>query len=575
MEHKGKRHSIKGYLMAGGIGGSFLLLALLMIFGGYIIAQYRRIYEREHEILTSDYAHKLGHDIDLLESYIKNIYSDNVHYQILKRPQITESQWMQATYYLNNNFRAKAGILDYFGGVFYYDEKWNSLRSEFSNYPYEGDSYRLNQLVKEVVRPLTDERMPCRAVMTYEEETYLVYVLGDHGKQLGYLINLSRYFAQRENMQLVIADLAGNILVSQGAGILDGDSAAREIARKGQNSGFTCMISKENVSGQDLQILLVHQDKQLAFWNRIEFWLLFILIPFMAFAVLWNVYRFVRRIIYQPIDHFVHRLTEMKMEELPENFGDTGGESQLEEICLINEKLDELIAEMRQLEQDKYKKEKEADAALLQYYQLQVSPHFFLNCLNIIASLLHEQDVETVNTMIYSVSRHFRYVFQDYNSQVLLEEELEEVSAYCNIYIIKNSVPLLLQQQVSEETKSYEVPILCIQTFVENSIKYAVSKDRVLSVTIRANRIKDEGRAYLRICIMDNGEGYRPEVLEQLNRPVKEFQYHSRHVGVDNIKYRIFLLYGERAKLYFYNSPAGGAVTEMLLPQEENESADY
>ena len=561
--------------MAGGIGGSFLLLALLMIFGGYIIAQYRRIYEREHEILTSDYAHKLGHDIDLLESYIKNIYSDNVHYQILKRPQITESQWMQATYYLNNNFRAKAGILDYFGGVFYYDEKWNSLRSEFSNYPYEGDSYRLNQLVKEVVRPLTDERMPCRAVMTYEEETYLVYVLGDHGKQLGYLINLSRYFAQRENMQLVIADLAGNILVSQGAGILDGDSAAREIARKGQNSGFTCMISKENVSGQDLQILLVHQDKQLAFWNRIEFWLLFILIPFMAFAVLWNVYRFVRRIIYQPIDHFVHRLTDMKMGELPENFGDTGGESQLEEIRLINEKLDELIAEMRQLEQDKYKKEKEADAALLQYYQLQVSPHFFFNCLNIIASLLHEQDVETVNTMIYSVSRHFRYVFQDYNSQVLLEEELEEVSAYCNIYIIKNSVPLLLQQQVSEETKSYEVPILCIQTFVENSIKYAVSKDRVLSVTIRANRIKDEGRAYLRICIMDNGEGYRPEVLEQLNRPVKEFQYHSRHVGVDNIKYRIFLLYGERAKLYFYNSPAGGAVTEMLLPQEENESADY
>ena len=575
MEHKGKRHSIKGYLMAGGIGGSFLLLALLMIFGGYIIAQYRRIYEREHEILTSDYAHKLGHDIDLLESYIKNIYSDNVHYQILKRPQITESQWMQATYYLNNNFRAKAGILDYFGGVFYYDEKWNSLRSEFSNYPYEGDSYRLNQLVKEVVRPLTGERMPCRAVMTYEEETYLVYVLGDHGKQLGYLINLSRYFAERENMQLVIADLAGNILVSQGAGILDGDSAACEIARKGQNSGFTCMISKENVSGQDLQILLVHQDKQLAFWNRIEFWLLFILIPFMAFAVLWNVYRFVRRIIYQPIDHFVHRLTEMKMEELPENFGDTGGESQLEEIRLINEKLDELIAEMRQLEQDKYKKEKEADAALLQYYQLQVSPHFFLNCLNIIASLLHEQDVETVNTMIYSVSRHFRYVFQDYNSQVLLEEELEEVSAYCNIYIIKNSVPLLLQQQVSEETKSYEVPILCIQTFVENSIKYAVSKDRVLSVTIRANRIKDEGRAYLRICIMDNGEGYRPEVLEQLNRPVKEFQYHSRHVGVDNIKYRIFYFTGKRQSSISITVLLEGAVTEMLLPQEENESADY
>ena len=67
---------------------------------------------------------------------------------------------------------------------------------------------------------------------------------------------------------------------------------------------------------------------------------------------------------------------------------------------------------MRRLEQDKYRKEKEAGAALLQYYQLQVRPHFFLNCLNIIAALLNERDVETVNTMIYSVSSHFRYVFR-------------------------------------------------------------------------------------------------------------------------------------------------------------------
>lgn len=575
MRHKRKGHSIKGYLTAGGIGGSFLLLALLLIFGGYIITQYRRIYEREHEILTSDYARKLSHDIDLLESYIENIYSDNVHYQMLKRSQITESQWMQAAYYLNNNFRAKAGILDYFGGLFYYDGKWDSLRSEFSGYPYAGDSYRLNQLIKEEAGSRVNERMPCKVIMTYEEEVYLVYIFGDHGRLLGYLVNLSRYFAQREDMQTVIADLEGNILVSQGDMILNGKAASEAVRSKEERSGLTYMISRENVGDQDLQILLVHQDRQLAFWNRIEFWLLFILIPFTAFAVLWNVYRFVKRIIYQPIDHFVHRLTEMKTEELPQNFGDAGGEDQPEEIRLINEKLDELIAEMRQLEQDKYKKEKEANAALLQYYQLQVSPHFFLNCLNIVASLLHEQDVDTVNTMIYSVSSHFRYVFRDYNSRVSLEEELEEVSAYCNIYIIKNALPLLLQFQVSEDIKAYKVPILCIQTFVENSIKYAMRKDKVLSVMIRADRIEHEGEEYIRICITDNGEGYSPEVTEQLNRPVKEFQYHSRHVGVDNIKYRIFLLYGEKAKLYFYNSPAGGAVTEILLPQEKNESADY
>ena len=77
------------------------------------------------------------------------------------------------------------------------------------------------------------------------------------------------------------------------------------------------MISRKDLEGENLRILLVHKDEKLAFWNQMEFWLLFILIPLTAFAVLWNVYRFVKRIIYQPIDHFVHRLTEMKKGELP------------------------------------------------------------------------------------------------------------------------------------------------------------------------------------------------------------------------------------------------------------------
>ena len=148
------------------------------------------------------------------------------------------------------------------------------------------------------------------------------------------------------------------------------------------------------------------------------------------------------------------------------------------------------------------------------------------------------------------------------------------MKAYCNIYIIRNAMPILLQIQLDEEDESYQVPILCIQTFVENSIKHAVSKNRVLSISIMADRIEDEEQRYVRIRISDNGEGYQPQRLEELNRPVTQFQYHSRQVGVDNIKYRIYLLYGERARLYFYNSPTGGAVTEILLPREENEHTD-
>lgn len=548
-----------------------LFFVFLLVFGGYIVLQYRHIYQREHEILTSSYARQLNHDISSMESYIKNLYGNNTHYQVLKRPQNTESQWMLATYFLNNTLSGKADNLDYFGGVFYYDADWDSLRSEFSRYPYASDDYRLNQAIKQEARLHAGDRMLHKGIISHEGETYLLYMLGDRGRILGYLINLTRYFDLQEKMQLIIFDAEGNLLVNQGDTLLDEQAAMAEIKENASRTGLTYMISQEDVGEQGLKLLVIHQDENLAFWSKPEMWLLCILMPLVAFIALWYVYRLVKRLIYQPIDYFAHRLMEMKKGTSPENLRENGRGEQLEEIRLINEKLDELILEMSRLEQDKYIKEKEANAALLQYYQLQVRPHFFLNCLNIVASLINEEDMDTVKTMILSVSKHFRYVFQDSDSLVTLAEELEEVNAYCNIYIITSATPILLQVQISEEVGSYQVPILCIQTFVENAIKYAISRDRVLSITIKADLIQHVKETYVRIHIMDNGEGYNPAQLEQLNKPVTEFQYHSKQVGIDNVKYRIFLLYGAKATLYFYNSPGGGAVAELLLPLERNE----
>ncbi len=572
---QGKTRSIKGYLLLGGIGGSCLLLLLLLGFGGYIILQYRYIYKKEYAALTADYAQQLERDLGSMEAYIKNIYGNNVHYQMLKRSQITESQWMLAAYYLNNSFCSKADNLDYFGGIFYYDRDWDFLYSEFSGYPYSGDSYRLNGAVKENIRAHMEDRMPCRLFMEYEGETYLMYLLGDRGKILGYTVNLSRYFPIREDTQMILSDGEGRLVFWQGDILPDENVTVEKLRRNVQGAGLGWMVSEERLKDLELTMLMIHKNDKLVFWRQTEFWLLLILVPAFAFVILWNVYQFVMQIIYQPIDHFVHRLTEMKKDGETDCGKGGGKESRLKEIRVINEKLDELIAEMGRLEQEKYKKEKEADAALLQYYQLQVRPHFFLNCLNIVASLLNENDMDTVKTMIFAVSKHFRYVFQDTDSQVTLEEEMEEVRAYCDIYMIKNAVPILLQTELEEETRTARIPILTVQTFVENSIKYAANRGRVLSVSISADRIEDEGEGYLRVRISDNGEGYRLEQLERLGEPVTEFQYHSEHVGIDNIKYRIYLIYGEKAKLYFYNSPGGGAVAEILLPWEEYEHTDH
>ena len=238
-----------------------------------------------------------------------------------------------------------------------------------------------------------------------------------------------------------------------------------------------------------------------------------------------------------------------------------------EEFQQIHSQLDEMLDEMERLSKEKYEQELEANAARLQYLQLQINPHFFLNCLNLLDSLVTDHKEETViKGFIYALSRHFRYIFRDQAKEVTVKEEMEEVEAYCKICMIRTGNPIFLQKSMEKGVEERQIPILCIQTFVENSVKYGRKEGRILSLKVMAERFQDEGTAYLRIRIKDNGEGYSAEKLGALNRPADKFQYHSENVGIDNVKYRLHLMYGAGAKVIFYNDNSGGAVTELLIP---------
>ncbi|MCR5032370.1 MAG: histidine kinase [Lachnospiraceae bacterium] len=595
-EYKRSR-TLKQYLLTMGIMLSGVLLGSLLLFGFMLFRQYRTAYEKEYELLTTGYAQELSKDIQAIENYVKNQYSGNVHYQKLKQKQLTESEWILATYYLENSFIGEVEHLDYFGGVFYYDLDLHSLRSSYTNQT-DVDVYELNLKLKDILQVKVPIHGIMKDVLTVGEDIYLLYVIGDTGDYLGYVLKLSGYYNVPEDSQVIILGKDGQVLLKQGNEIITDERM--ELMLEG--STFTWrmiyIVSRKFIENTDLELIFALKDENLVFWNTPEFWLVFILVPLLALVLIWHLGRLINRIMYQPIEHFLDRLEEFRQPEGTEAAEDTDAENavtrsevikgitkagkkkgttktvinrtELEEIRRINERMDELIVEMQTLEQEKYAREKEANAALLQYYQLQVRPHFFLNCLNIIDSLMKDGDVETVNQMIFAVSRHFRYVFQDSDSLVTIGEELEEVVSYCNIYQIRYQKPVLLQKQVEEAYENFRVPILCLQTFTENSVKYAASSERVLSISIKVHEVDVDGVRFLRIYYCDNGEGYPQERLDELNKPVKEFQYNSRQVGIDNLKYRLYLLFGENVKLFFYNNVAGGAATELLLPMDVN-----
>ena len=105
-----------------------------------------------------------------------------------------------------------------------------------------------------------------------------------------------------------------------------------------------------------------------------------------------------------------------------------------------------------------------------------------------------------------------------------------------------------------------------IQTFVENCIKYAMDFDSCLQITITVFSEEMEGEPWMNLCVADSGPGFPDALLTRLEDQKRYREEEKEHIGIANTLKRIHYLYGEQAKVSFYNGPGKGAVVDMHLP---------
>lgn len=221
-----------------------------------------------------------------------------------------------------------------------------------------------------------------------------------------------------------------------------------------------------------------------------------------------------------------------------------------------------MMKQIRELKIQSYEKEIQEQKARLQYLQLQIRPHFFLNCLKTLYALLQQNKKPELEDAIMDTSKFFRYIFRDTFTPVTVREELNFTQEYMNLQ--KNSAGMLIDCEISAEDKVLDAQMLplTIQTFVENSIKYA-NPDGKLQIRITLKILSGEEESYLDLTVSDNGQGYADEWLKRMNEP----DYHmedGRHVGVLNLKRRLYLHYGDTAEFAVRNHH--GAISEVIVP---------
>lgn len=227
-----------------------------------------------------------------------------------------------------------------------------------------------------------------------------------------------------------------------------------------------------------------------------------------------------------------------------------------QEFQLIGSTFNRMASEISQLKIEAYEKQLDAQRTEMQFLQLQLTPHFYINTLNVIYSLAQVADFAAIQEMVLALTKYFRYSLKAHSDLVPLRDEIQHMESYVAIQKLRYSNRLSVSCQISPELTEIKVPLFLLQTFVENSMKYAFTGENRVRVEVCACL---SGGERLAVSIRDNGPGYPAHVLEGGLAD-------SPHVGIENVRKRLALLYQDQASLTLSNPPGGGALTTIIIP---------
>lgn len=97
---------------------------------------------------------------------------------------------------------------------------------------------------------------------------------------------------------------------------------------------------------------------------------------------------------------------------------------------------------IRQLKITSYEKELEAKHAKLQYLQLQIRPHFYLNCLKNLYALAETKQYHSIQNTILALSGYLRFIFRDNMKRIPLSQELRSIRDYMQLRLSPAARPV-------------------------------------------------------------------------------------------------------------------------------------
>jgi two-component system sensor histidine kinase YesM len=564
-------NSIRFKLVAGLLTLIVPLVSVLIYNNFYAIDVIHNQVAESNRNMISLYMGQIDKSLEDIDTYLSRLALSDDNLKTMTYT-TSEEDYYLAEFRLSRRFSEDIQLSKNIDSVFVFDGRKNSLVEGFN----EGPTFKERENVRAfIINTLTTPGYSSTyskgwKVEKINNEYYLFKILKTNGVFIGawvsakkMLIPLNLVNLGKNGASLLVTDfgetMVSSKLITDKKVDLKNDEGNYYIT--GEDNNYLA-VGEKSTKGDFKLIALIPDEEileKLPFIQRVV-----TIIAVGAIILLPLCLIFLRKALMVPLKRILKAMKRIHEGNLdfriePYNTSD--------EFKVVNETFNEMIEQIQELRISVYEEQLSKQKAELQHLQLQVNPHFFLNSLNIIYSLAQTKKYELIQEMTLSLVKYFRYMFRSNLEYVSLRDELQHVKNYIHIQQLRFPNTLTWDIEADDSLMNTSIPPLAIQNFIENSVKYGVTMDEPIHISVKITPQDIVSEQYIKIVIKDTGRGFTEEVLEELRSGNKPVNNEGKHIGVWNVQRRLSLLYGEGSYIKFYNDDLSkGAVVEIILP---------
>jgi two-component system sensor histidine kinase YesM len=559
-----RSRSLRGSVLAVLVALSAVLLLVVTLFSAYSVKRQMDRMTMNRTDRLNLYSRELDYSMQSVSNYIRNSIANDADFQALIFAE-DERECYGSSVAVGSKYKALLWSLSsirllatYNKSCDYFHGTWNS--SNHADYPHEDIMRIRNSITESAGAEAGSQWLP---VMLTDR---IVFVYVNNYRETVFAALIDPAWQSQENTEegsMILTVLQDGTVCQSGPWIVgahlpEGDTATDDTGSRWQILRYPLMTA----DAQAIYISpYISPMGTLEPMQRLLFILVICLLA--VIPVSWLV---MNRWLLKPFQALTDTLHAIKSGQSDTRVREQTG---LAEVDMIAGTVNEMLDTIRQQQIESYEHRLEAQHAQLQYLQVQIRPHFFLNCMNMIFSMAQEQRYDDIQELVLNLSVYLRSTFRNSANLIPLREELRSVTSYVRIWQCDSDDPPQLRLDIPDAgVEEVTVPPLSILSFVENSIKHCRKESTTPEIHIRCHRLPGDGEEFLNVTIADNCGGFPEEALTALNSPETEI-YRDRNVGTINVKQRLRLMYGGKAAITFANR-ADGACVDIYIPIEDS-----